>query len=147
MKYSELQDLIKDAMRSKDKVRLSILRQLHGEIKNIEINERREIVEADVDAMTKRLIKQTSETLDASIKAATNDKRTESLRKQVAILQELLPEQVSGKKLESLIHETIAQVGASEKRDMGKVMGALTQATSGNFDKPAAAQIVSSLLS
>ena len=147
MQYSELRELIKDAMRNKDKVRLSILRQLHGEIKNIEVNERREITEADVDAMTKRLIKQTSETLDASIKAATNEERTATLQEQVKILNDLLPEQVSGDALEALVEQTIAELGVSEKRDMGKVMGALTQATGGNFDKAAAARMVSTRLS
>ena len=41
----------KNAMRAKDKPKLSILRQVHGEIKNIEVNERRDITDADVDAM------------------------------------------------------------------------------------------------
>ena len=51
MNYQELQDEIKAAMKARDKNRLSILRQVHGEIKNIEVNERREITDADVDAM------------------------------------------------------------------------------------------------
>ena len=58
MKYQELQDEIKAAMKARDKNRLSILRQVHGVIKNIEVNERREITDADVDAMLKRTIKQ-----------------------------------------------------------------------------------------
>ena len=84
MKYEELKEEIKNAMKAHDKVRLSILRQVHGEIKNIEVNERREITDADVDAMLKRLIKQTSETLEGSIKAGNNEERTETLRAQVA---------------------------------------------------------------
>ena len=72
MRYDELQDEIKNAMRAKDKPKLSILRQVHGEIKNIEVNERRDITDADVDAMLKRLIKQTKETLDGSIKAGND---------------------------------------------------------------------------
>ena len=79
MKYDELKDEIKAAMKAKDKVRLSILRQVHGEIKNIEVNERRDIEDADVDAMLKRLIKQTRETLDGSIKAGNDQERTDML--------------------------------------------------------------------
>ena len=142
MRYDELKDMIKDAMKAHDKVRLSILRQLHGEIKNIEVDERREATEADVDAMTKRLIKQTKETLEGSVKAGTNEERTETLRIQVAILEDLLPEQLSGDALCELVDATIAELGATTKRDMGKVMGALTKATGGNFDKAAAAKIV-----
>ncbi|MFD0703061.1 glutamyl-tRNA amidotransferase [Slackia equolifaciens] len=146
MKYEELKEEIKNAMKAHDKVRLSILRQVHGEIKNIEVNERREITDADVDAMLKRLIKQTSETLEGSIKAGNNEERTETLRAQVAILEEYLPRQISGDELIALVEKTIAEVGAATKRDMGKVMGALNAATGGNFDKAAAAKEVGSRL-
>jgi uncharacterized protein YqeY len=146
MTYDELKEQIKDAMKAKDKVRLSILRQVHGEIKNIEVNERREITDADVDAMVKRLIKQTGETLEGSIKAANDEERTETLRRQVAILEELLPEQLSGDALEALVEKTIAELGAETKRDMGRVMKALTAATGGNMDKAAAAKLVGSKL-
>lgn len=146
MKYEELKEEIKNAMKAHDKARLSILRQVHGEIKNIEVNERREITDADVDAMLKRLIKQTSETLEGSIKAGNNEERTETLRAQVAILEEYLPKQISGDELIALVEKTIAEVGAETKRDMGKVMGALNAATGGNFDKAAAAKEVGSRL-
>lgn len=146
MKYEELKEEIKNAMKAHDKVRLSILRQVHGEIKNIEVNERREITDADVDAMLKRLIKQTGETLEGSIKAGNNEERTETLRAQVAILEEYLPKQISGDELIALVEKTIAEVGATTKRDMGKVMGALNAATGGNFDKAAAAKEVGSRL-
>lgn len=147
MTYDELKEQIKQAMKAKDKVRLSILRQVHGEIKNIEVNERRDITDADVDAMVKRLIKQTSETLEGSIKAANDGARTEALRQQVAILEGLLPEQLSGDALADLVEKTIAEVGAESKRDMGKVMKALAAATGGNLDKAEAAKIVGSKLS
>lgn len=146
MKYAELQEEIKNAMRAHDKNRLSILRQVHGEIKNIEVNERREITDADVDAMLKRLIKQTGETLEGSIKAGNNEERTAMLKEQVEILESYLPKQLSGDELVALVEKTIAEVGATTKRDMGKVMGALTAATGGNFDKAAAAKEVGSRL-
>lgn len=147
MKYDELKDEIKAAMKAKDKPRLSILRQVHGEIKNIEVNERRDITDADVDAMLKRLIKQTKETLDGSIKADNDQERTDTLTEQVAILEGYLPKQVSGDELVALIEEVLAETGASSKKDMGRVMGALTQKTSGNFDKAAAAQELGTRLS
>lgn len=146
MQYDQLKEEIKKAMKAHDKARLSILRQVHGEIKNIEVNERREITEADVDAMLKRLIKQTGETLEGSIKAGTNEERTETLRCQIAILEGYLPKQISGDELVALVEKTIDEVGATTKRDMGKVMGALNAATGGNFDKAAAAKEVGSRL-
>ncbi|MEG0666204.1 GatB/YqeY domain-containing protein [Gordonibacter sp.] len=140
MTYDDLKDAIKAAMKAQDKPRLSILRQVHGEIKNIEVNERRDISDADVDTMLKRLIKQTRETLDGSIKAGNDQARTDTLCEQVAILEEYLPKQVSGDDLIALIGEVLAETGASTKKDMGRVMGALTQKTGGNFDKATAAK-------
>ena len=86
MQYEKLQEEIKNAMRAHDKNRLSILRQVHGEVKNIEVNERRDIVEADVDAMLKRVLKQTGEKLEGSITAATSEERTAMLKEQVRAL-------------------------------------------------------------
>ena len=127
MTYDELKSLIKDAMKAHDKTRLSILRQVHGELKNI-------------DAMLKRVIKQTKETLEGSIKAGNNQERTDTLTEQVAILEGLLPKQISGDELIALIDATLAETGATTKKEMGRVMGALTQKTGGNFDKAAAAK-------
>ncbi len=140
MNYEELREEIKNAMKAKDKPRLGILRQVLGEVKDIEVNERREITPADVDAMLKRTIKQTKETLDGSIKAGTDQERTDTLAAQVEILEGYLPKQVSGEELSSLIDAVLAETGASTKKEMGKVMGALTQKTGGNFDKAAAAK-------
>ena len=146
MNYAELQNAIKEALKAHDKPRLSILRQVHGEVKNIEVNERREITEQDVNDMLKRVIKQTKETLDGSIKAGTNQERTDLLTAQVAILEECLPKQLSGDELEAHVAATNAELCAATKRDMGKVMGALTQKTGGNFDKAAAAKEVGARL-
>ena len=138
MQYDELKEHIKQAMKAHDKVRLSILRQVHGEIKNIEVNERREITEQDVNDMTKRVIKQTKETLEGSIKAGNNQERTDTLAAQVQMLEELLPQQLSGE---------LAETGATTKKEMGRVMGELTKRTGGNFDKAAAAKELGGKLS
>lgn len=146
MTNEELHEQMVAAMKAKDKVRLSIIRQVMTEVKNIKVNERREPTEEDVSNMVKRLIKQTNETLEMSIKAGNNQERTDTLTEQVKILEGMLPEQVSGEALEALVDKVIAETGAASKKDMGRVMGALNQATGGNFDKPAAAKIVGSKL-
>ena len=141
MEYQQLQDEIKAAMKARDNHRRDILRQVHTELKAIEVNE------ADVDAMLKRTIKQTKETLDGSIKAGNNQERTDTLTEQVAILEEYLPRQVEGNELAALIEVVLADTGASTKKDMGRVMGELTRRTGGNFDKAGAAQVLGSKLS
>lgn len=147
MEYQSLQDEIKAAMKARDNHRRDILRQVHTECKAIEVNERREVTEADVDAMLKRVIKQTKETLDGSIKAGNNPERTDTLTEQVAILEGYLPKQVSGEELATLIDAVLADTGAATKKEMGRVMGELTKRTGGNFDKAAAAQQLGSKLS
>ena len=135
MTNEELQKEMIAAMKAKDKVRLSIIRQVKAEVKNIEVNERRDVTEEDVNSMIKRLIKQTSETLEMSIQAGTDQERTDNLTEQVKILESLLPAQVSGEELEALIEQVIAELGATSKKQMGQVMGALGKATGGNFAK------------
>ena len=142
MEYQQLQDEIKAAMKARDNHRRDILRQVHTELKAIEVNERREVTEADVDAMLKRVIKQTKETLDGSIKAGNDQERTDMLTKQVTVLESYLPRQVEGAELEALVDATLTETGATTKKDMGRVMGALTKATGGNFDKAQAAKLL-----
>ncbi len=147
MTNQELHDQMVAAMKAKDKVRLSIIRQVMAEVKNVEVNERRDATEEDVNSMIKRLIKQTNETLEMSRKAGNNQERTDTLEEQVKILESLLPAQLSGDALVELIERTIVEVGATTRKDMGKVMGALNKATGGNFDKAAAAKEVGARLS
>jgi len=147
MERQTLLDEIKAAMRAQDKPRLAILRLVNQEVKNIEIDERREVAEADVDAMLKRVLKQTRETLEGSILAANNDERTALLSTQVAILEDYLPQQLSGDALLAAIDAVLADTGAASKKEMGKVMGALNQQTGGNFDKAAAAAYLGGKLS
>ncbi len=142
MQKAEVLELIKDAMRAKDKARLSILRQVNEEFKKIEIDQRREVTEADVTACVKKLIKMTSETLEFSRKAGTDPERTEMLAGQVKVLEDLLPAQLGGAELEALIDQILAEGGYSSKKDMGKVMKELTARTEGNFDKPSAAKVL-----
>ena len=62
------------------------------------------------------------------------------------ILESYLPKQVSGEELIALIEEVLAETGAATKKEMGKVMGTLTQKTGGNFDKAQAAKELQSRL-
>ena len=147
MTNDELHAQMVSAMKAKDKTRLSIIRQVMAEVKNIEVNERRDATEEDVTASIRRLIKQTSETLEMSEKAGNNQERTDTLREQVKILESLLPAQLAGEELVQLIEQKIAELGATSKKEMGKVMGALNKAMNGNFDKAAAAKEVGARLS
>ncbi|MEY8437717.1 GatB/YqeY domain-containing protein [Atopobiaceae bacterium 24-176] len=149
MDKSQLLNEIKDAMRAKDKNRLSILRQVNQAMKQIEVDERRDVTEADLVAAVKKLQKVTAEEEEAieRVGAAGHEERLAMLREQAEVLKGLLPAQLEGDELKARIDAIIAEEGLATKRDMGKVMGALTRETQGNFDKPAAASYAGSRLS
>ena len=144
MKKEELLEQIKLAMKARDKVRVSILRQVNQAVKQVEVDERRDATEADITKAVKKLQKVTAEELDGLRKAGAEShaERIQELSTQADVLSQLLPRQLEGADLEQLADSLIAQLGATSKRDMGKVMGALTKAT-----KPAAAAYVGSKLS
>jgi uncharacterized protein YqeY len=149
MKKEELLEQIKLAMKAHDKARVSILRQVNQAVKQVEVDERRDATEADITKAVKKLQKVTAEELDGLRKAGAEShaERIQELSTQADVLSQLLPRQLEGADLERLADSLIAELGATSKRDMGKVMGALTKATNGNFDKPAAAAYVGSKLS
>lgn len=149
MTKQELLDQIKASMKAHDKVRTSILRQVNQAIKQIEVDERREVTEADITAAIKKLQKVTNEELDGLRKAGAEShaQRIADLTSQAETLESLLPRQLSGAELEVLADELIKELGATSKRDMGKVMGALNKATNGNLNKPEAAAYVGKRLS
>ena len=140
MDYAELKEEMKNAMKAKDKDRLAIIRQVKGDVDaTVKDEGRDEVTEQDVTASLKITLKQARETHEASVKAGTDEERTQRLAAQIEILEGMLPAQLGGEQLEALVAQTIEQTGATSLRDMGKVMGALTAATDGNFDKGAAA--------
>jgi uncharacterized protein len=137
---------ITQAMRDHDKLRVSILRMVKNEIETREKETKEPTSDEDVVAALKKVLKQTGETLEGSIKAGTNEERTEQLQAQVAILEGYLPEQVTGDELVAIVDQVLAEHGFSEKRDMGKAIGLVVSETGGNCDKAEVARIIGSRL-
>ena len=145
MNRTELQDQIKAALKAHDKVRLATLRAVLTEVKNFEIDTREEADEQKVNELAKRVLKQTRETLEGYEKVGDAE-RVAEFSQRVQILEECLPQQLSGEALEQAVRQIIAETGAETKRDMGEIMGGLNKMTQGNFDKAAAAKIAGELL-
>ncbi|RRF98985.1 MAG: glutamyl-tRNA amidotransferase [Coriobacteriaceae bacterium] len=148
MTKEELLTEIKNSMKAHDKVRTSILRQVHQAIKQVEIDERRDATEADIAAAVQKLQKVTGQEIDGLKRggAKSHAKRIAELSKQADILGSLI-HVLSGKELEDKIDTLIQQLGATTKRDMGKMMGVLNRETKGSFDKSAAAAYLNKKLS
>ncbi|HEY3318311.1 MAG TPA: GatB/YqeY domain-containing protein [Coriobacteriia bacterium] len=137
-----INDEIKAAMRSGDKPRLSILRLVKNDIDVKEKESKRDLTDEEVTATLKKVLKQTGETLEGSIKAGTNAERTALLQTEVDILSGYLPRQVCGAELEAIVDRVLAETGVTEKRGMGQVISAVVAETGGNCDKAEVARIV-----
>lgn len=137
---------ITKAMRTRDKPRLAILRLVKNEIDMREKDAKREFTDEEVLSAFKKVLKQTGETLEGSIKVGTNAERTALLEQQVEILNGYLPTQVAGDELLAIIDRVLADGGFTEKRDMGKAIGLVVAETSGNCDKAEVARIIGTRL-
>ena len=134
------------AMRAHDKPRLSILRQVKNELDIKEKDTQRDVTDEEVVAALKKVLKQTGETLEGSIKVGTSEERTALLTEQVAILEGYLPAQLSGEALAAMVDRAIADGGFTEKRDMGRVIAAVVAECGGNCDKAELAKIAGAKL-
>ncbi|CAG7619895.1 GatB/YqeY domain-containing protein [Paenibacillus allorhizosphaerae] len=147
MSLSEkLNDDMKLAMKSQDKFKLSVIRMVRAAIKNIEIDQRKTLDDQEVLDVLNREIKQRKDSLQEFEKAGRED-LAEGLRAEVAILMDYMPQQLSEEEVKAIVQQTIQEVGASSKADMGKVMGALMPKVKGRADGKIVNQFVQQLLS
>ncbi|PKQ21107.1 MAG: glutamyl-tRNA amidotransferase [Actinobacteria bacterium HGW-Actinobacteria-6] len=137
---------ITKAMREHDKIRLGILRLIKNEIETREKDTGKSLTDEEVVSAFKKVLKQTGETLEGSIKADTNAERTALLQQQIAILEGYLPKQVTGDELAAVVDRVLAAGDFAGKRDMGKVIGLVGAETGGNCDKAEVAKIVGAKL-
>src|SRR5690606_5118106 len=110
---------MKQAMRNKDKFRLTVIRMIRSSIQSVEINERKVPDDNVVLDILNRELKQRKDSLQEFIKAGRDD-LVGDVKKEIEIIEEYLPEQLSNEEVEALVKQTIQDVGASSKADMGK---------------------------
>lgn len=142
-------DSLKQAMKDRDALATSTLRLVLARLKEKDIEARPkadQIDEAAIQQMLLTMIKQRRE----SIELYNQGKRPELAAKEageIAVIERFLPKQMSAAELEAAVKSTIAAVGATTIKDMGKVMAALKEKYSGQLDPAQASQAVKKLLS
>lgn len=141
-----LNDAVKEAMKAKDKDRLTVLRMATSALKQIEVDERIELDDTRVLAVLEKLIKQRKESTEQFTKGGREDLANKE-RAEIVVLQEFLPTALSAEELAQIIQDTIAETGAQTGKDMGKVMTALKPKVQGRADMSALSQQIKSLLS
>jgi uncharacterized protein YqeY len=140
-----LQEDLKSAMKSKDQLRLSVIRLAKAAIMNLEIAKGHELSDQEVIEVLAKEAKQRQDSIPEYEKAGRAD-IIETLRNEIKIVQEYLPAQLSENEIRELVKAAIAETGASSKKEMGKVMAALMPKTKGRADGKLVNQIVGSLL-
>ena len=117
----QLKSDLKDAMRAKEIVKRDSIRAINTLIKQIEVDERKDVNDADIIVLVQKGIKQRQEAI-VQYKAAKRDDLVSVEQEQIDIFTNYLPKQLNDDELEKIIQEIITQAGATSMKDMGKVM-------------------------
>ncbi len=113
---------IKDAMRAKDTAKRDTLRNIQTAIKQIEVDQRKDVTDADVEAILMKYAKQREDAM-AQFKKAGRDDLVAKEEAELIIVKSYLPEPMNDEELETTIKEIIDSIGATSMKDMGKIMG------------------------
>ena len=143
---TRINDDVKTAMRSKDKERLGTLRLLTAAIKQIEVDERIELDDDKIVSIIEKMLKQRKDSIEQFEKAGRTE-LAEIEIKEIAILKEFMPEQLSDADVDALIDEAITATGAEAMKDMGKVMGMIKPKLAGKADMGAVSGKIKAKLS
>ena len=141
----QLTEAMKEAMRAKDSARLGVIRMALAAFKQIEVDERIEVDAARSLAILEKLIKQRRESVAAYTTANRLDLVTQE-QSEIAVLEVFLPAPFSAEEVDALIVATIAEIGASSARDMGKVMNLLRPQIAGRADGAEVSKLVKAKL-
>lgn len=141
-----LNEDMKQAMKSQDKFRLSVIRMVRSAIKNVEIDQRKTLDDNEVLDILSREIKQRRDSLLEFEKAGRDD-LVQSVKAEIEIIADYLPQQLTEEEITAIVKQTIQDIGASSKADMGKVMSALMPKVKGRSDGKLVNQIVQQSLS
>lgn len=141
---------MKEAMRSKDKRRLSTIRLIMAAVKDRDISVRTEseskVGDPEIIEILSKMVKQRNESHKAYEEAGRVELAQQE-KDEIEIISEFLPRQLSDAELESAVKEAIESTGASGLKDIGKIMGQLKGQYSGQMDFAKASALTKELLS
>lgn len=145
MREKILKDII-EAMKSKDKEKLSTLRMLKGAMQLEEINKKGELDDTEIINLISKQIKTRRESIEEFKKAGRDDLATKT-EKEVEILSSYMPEQLSEEEVLKLIDEAFNEVKPTSMKDMKNIMAYLNPKISGRADKSFVSKIIREKLS
>ena len=140
----------KNALKSKDKVKISTYRLILSSIKDLDISNRsgpnkKETDDEDIKKLLKKMMKQRTESIDIYKKNNRSD-LLEIEQNEFNILSSFLPKQLNDEDTKKICEETISKLGASSIKDMGKVMGELKKKHADEIDFSKAGALLKQIL-
>ena len=136
---------MKEAMKSKDSVKLGTVRSVISAVKNQEIDLKKELSEEEILTIVSREVKKRKEAAVLYEKGNRPELKNKEIQ-EMKILQTYLPEQVSEKDLRRRIQEVIAETGAEGMKDFGKIMKTLVPEFKGKADNALIKELASEFL-
>ncbi len=116
-----LEEDMRQAMRSGDKIRLGVIRRARAAIKNAEIAARETLDDLGVERVLKGMVKQHRESVE-QFEAAGRTDRADEERAEMAVVEGYLPQQLDMAAIEPVVAQVIGELGATGPKDMGAVM-------------------------
>jgi len=142
-----IQSQMTDAMRSKDQLRLSVLRMMKTAVKNKEIEKMKPLDENEVVAVLNTLVKQRKDSVEQFRKGA-REELAQKEEAEIKIIEEYLPAAASEEDIRRAIDDAVQETGAASMKDMGKVMkAALARLAGKSADGSRVSQMVKEKLS
>lgn len=133
------------AMKAKDEIRLSTLKLLSSELYNAKIEKQEDLNEKEEIAIVRREAKKRRDAIEAYKKAEAFE-RAEKEEKELKILQEFLPKDMSEEELIKIVDETVTETGAKSLQEMGRVIGVVMGKVKGQADGGKIAEMVKTKL-
>ena len=141
----KLQEDMKQALRSKDALTLSTLRMIKSSVGYARIEKGRDLTDDEVLAVIAKQAKQRRESIEAAEAGGRAD-IAERERAELEIVCNYLPEQLSEGEIENVVRQVAAEIGVTDIKDRGKLMGPVMQKTRGTADGKLVNQIVERVL-
>ena len=145
----KIEDKLNEALKAKDKNTYPTLRLIVSAIKDAEIAGRskglKEIKDSDITSLLKKMIKQRNESCEVYEKAGRSE-LLENEKKEIGVINNFLPKQLSEEETKKICQDTIKSTGASSMKDLGKIMGVLKSKHSDSLDFSKVSSIIKELL-
>ena len=145
MMYEKLMEDMKASMKAHDMVAVNTIRGVIAKVKDLTVNAGKDITDEAVTQVIAKAVKQREESI-AQFESAGRAELAEGEKKELAFLKDYLPEQLSEDKVAEIVKATIADLAATSKKDMGRVMKEVMVRVKGQSDGKVVSKLVGAAL-